>query len=470
MSFLNENDLFSDKKESAELKKIIKFADKLHNYMRDNVGLTEEQKPLLITGIILALQDNLFSGKYMNLDRKEIGIEVLSAINNVFQKAGISEDKIINLINTFSFMSSHEGLILTNKDFKTNLQYCIEIVDKSLSPFMSEYIGHDILGRFYSEFISYSGGDGKGLGVVLTPKHITELMADLINVDEKSIVLDTCTGTGAFLIAAMDKMIIKANENIKNLKDKEMHIKNIKENQLIGIEKLSNMYAMAYANMVFRGDGKSNLFNGSCFDFESQIKSLKPTHALINPPYSQKGDGLQEIDFIKYTLDCLVAEGKLAAIVPMSVAIDIQSKKISKRHELLKGHRLDAVFSMNDQLFHPYANTCTCIMLFTAHIPHNTNENHKAFFGYYKTDGHVITKKGRLDKKDTWQTIKDNWINLYNNKTEIAGLTINQKVSENDEWCAESYILTDYESLKDEDFSSNLLNYAGFKLLNRNIF
>lgn len=38
-------------------------------------------------------------------------------------------------------------------------------------PFMTVYHDFDIVGAFYGEVLKYTGGDGKGLGIVLTPKH-----------------------------------------------------------------------------------------------------------------------------------------------------------------------------------------------------------------------------------------------------------------------------------------------------------
>lgn len=63
--------------------------------------------------------------------------------------------------------------------------------------------GTDILGHFYGEFLKYTGGDKKALGIVLTPRHITELFALIANVNKKSTVLDICAGTGGFLVSAM---------------------------------------------------------------------------------------------------------------------------------------------------------------------------------------------------------------------------------------------------------------------------
>jgi type I restriction-modification system DNA methylase subunit len=64
--------------------------------------------------------------------------------------------------------------------------------------------------------MSYSGGDGQTLGIVLTPKHITQLFCDLLDVKPDDIVFDPCCGTAGFLIAAMHNMLQKTvDANVK---------------------------------------------------------------------------------------------------------------------------------------------------------------------------------------------------------------------------------------------------------------
>lgn len=46
--------------------------------------------------------------------------------------------------------------------------------------------------------MSYSGGDGQTLGIILTPKQITELFCDLADLTEDDIVFDCCCGTAGF--------------------------------------------------------------------------------------------------------------------------------------------------------------------------------------------------------------------------------------------------------------------------------
>lgn len=43
--------------------------------------------------------------------------------------------------------------------------------------------------------MSYSGGDGQTLGIILTPKHITNLFCDLLDLKPTDRVFDPCCGT-----------------------------------------------------------------------------------------------------------------------------------------------------------------------------------------------------------------------------------------------------------------------------------
>ncbi|MBT0879696.1 N-6 DNA methylase, partial [Campylobacter sp. 2018MI01] len=116
--------------------------------------------------------------------------------------------------------------------------------------------------------------------IVLTPKHITELFCDLLELKPSDRVLDPCCGTAGFLIAAMHKMLSKATNEIEK--------NNIRKNQLFGIEEQSYMFSIATTNMILRGDGKSNLENSDCLaQIPSQLHLEKRCNiGMINPPYS----------------------------------------------------------------------------------------------------------------------------------------------------------------------------------------
>ena len=181
----------------------------------------------------------------------------------------------------------------------------------------------------------------------------------------------------------------------------------------------------------------------------------------MNPPYSQKGDNLHEWDFIIRMLDGLSKNATGIAIVPMSVAIDT---KHLLREKLLSEHRLEAVMSMPDGLFYPIG-TVTCIMVFTAHTPHNSDKHHESWFGYWKEDGFRKDKAlGRIPT-DKWSKIREEWLDMFRRK-EIIGKSIWKKVDANDEWCAEAYLETDFSNLNEDNFIINTVNLASFLFKN----
>lgn len=475
---------YSPQKQKIEYQKVIDYSKNLHDFIYgESIAIGERDKPLLVSAIILGLEDKVFFKTFDDYETEtqkgvktyNLSEELLKAVETSLKNTGMSKDKIDKMKQVMAFIGGNDILMKTN--IKTGYSYLYEIIKgikSNVYPFIKKYTEFDIIGKFYSEFIRYTGGDGSSLGIVLTPKHVTELMCDLIRINEDSTVLDTCTGTAGFLISAMSKMIDSANKNIKNKEVRDNKIKNIKEYQLMGVEQQADIFTMGCANMYFRGDGKTNLLLGSCFELKDKLVSekkengilisTKPTHALINPPYAQKNGTLKEIDFIQFTLDCLIPGGKLACIVPMSTAINTKAKMLEKRKKLLNNHRLDAVFSMPNDLFYP-VGTNTCIMVFTAHEPHDKDKYHNTFFSYLKNDGFSITRKGRMDQ-GAWESIKDNYLNLFFNKKEEIGKSILKKVSAKDEWCVEAYMDTVYDNINDEDFIINMKKYIAFKLIN----
>jgi len=93
----------------------------------------------------------------------------------------------------------------------------IKDTEDNIRPFAKDYRFHDILGTFYVEFLRYANGDG-GLGIVLTPPHITEMFSELAEINKDSVIIDNCCGTGGFLISAMQKMESAAQGNEEKLR------------------------------------------------------------------------------------------------------------------------------------------------------------------------------------------------------------------------------------------------------------
>lgn len=199
-------------------------------------------------------------------------------------------------------------------DGDTVLSCCIYSLYENVIEVLEKYSGIDVMGEFYTTFLRFTKGNAKEKGIVLTPKHITELFCDIAEYfsdnkfDENTKIIDTCCGTGAFLISALGKI----KENISSLSisetEKQKKYEAAQANSLIGVERDASMYALSYANMRFHGDGKSNLFNCSSLLIDSYApvddsgktylnETKIPLHealrsfgnidiGMINPPYS----------------------------------------------------------------------------------------------------------------------------------------------------------------------------------------
>lgn len=403
----------------------------------------------------------------------------------------------------------------------TFLSACVYSLYENVVEVIEHYRGIDVMGEFYTTFLRFTKGNAKEKGIVLTPKHITNLFCVLAEyysgqpLTENTKIIDTCCGTGAFLISALEK--IKENiegEPISELKKKE-RIQKACRGSLIGIESDESMYALAYANMRFHGDGKSNLFNcssllkdsyfpvddrGKTYHLDNNKVSLAEVLrtfgdidiGMINPPYSLgKADvknmglpknfpeqldeqskkeiaiqkGQSELDFVASMLHYLKKGGIGIAIVPMSCAGNGGAKL---RRELLKVHTLLASMTMPGQLFFDsHVGTSTCIMVFKAHIPHD--ESKSVFFGRWQEDGfRIVPHNGRKDAGG-WPQILQRWQDQIDGSAKPDNrIYVKRKISIEDEALAEAYIETDYSKLSDTDFDRTLKKYALYLYMDEN--
>jgi type I restriction-modification system DNA methylase subunit len=446
--------LKSPEKERQDYYALLDFSKKL-NVELHHYKITESQRALLISSILIALDNKAFRKAYREYDNpQELADALVTTATNEL-KSTIPQKKLDNLNIQFSFIRT--DTTLTQK--KGVLSNLIDEIDKNINYFVKTHKYIDFLGQLYIEFLKYANSD-KGLGIVLTPLHITELFAELAQVNKNSIVLDNCCGTGGFLISAMKKMI----EDAKGDLEKE---KQIKTKQIVGVEYQSSIFALACSNMYIHQDGKTNIISGDCFDAEvmEQVKKFKPTAGFLNPPYKVSKEDIEELEFVLNNLEVLQSGGICIAILPMQCALAQKGKIYELKKRLLQKHTLEAVLSMPNELFsNPDVGVVTCVMIFTAHKPHPPNK--ETYLGYYKDDGFVKRKiKGRIDAGEWEKSIKAEWVSSYINRKAKAGFSINKIVTVNDEWCAEAYMETDYSKLKKEDFEKTLKEFVLFNEL-----
>ena len=436
------------------------FSQQLHDYMRDYAKLSENEKPLAVSGVLLALRDEAFKVNWRKYKEKTLGRELIVALRREIDTAVAGPTKQRVMLQPYQFLETHPELNrVPVGQSEWPLRALVGLIEENVRPFLETYRDIDVIGQFYGEFLRYTGGDKKGLGIVLTPRHLTELFVKMARIGLKDTVVDTCCGTGGFLIAAMAEMDARADGD-EDLRD------DIRLHRLIGVEQQPQMFALAASNMILRGDGKANLFQGSCFDPDIAVSLTnpeggrfeRPTIGLINPPFAQRGEGLHELNFVLQLLDVLRSGGRAVVVLPMSCAIEPHPL----REAILAKHTLVASVSLPSDLFSPIG-VITCALVFEAHQPHADSPS-ATWFGAWKDDGFVkLKKRGRIDLDGTWPAIRDAWLNSFHARASIPGQSVVRQVGARDEWCAEAYLETDYSALTARDFSARVREYAIFE-------
>ena len=448
-------------KETAE---ILKDASALHEDLRNYGNLEEKSKPLVVSGILLALREieykNFSIDSLIGDSEKTDGQKIYDAIEANLGRANVSPQvKKNKLLSQFSIIRDNVKINDINLTLgKTPLKHFTEFLYNSIYHSIKyNNSAEDYLGRFYGEFMSYSGGDGQNLGIVLTPKHITELFCDLLDIKPTDKILDPCCGTAGFLIAAMHNMVSQTVD--------VSQIKNIKKYQLFGIEEQSYMFTIATTNMILRGDGKSNLENGDFLAENPAKLQLKGCNVgMMNPPYSmgsKQNPHLYEINFTKHLLDSLVEDGRAAIIVPQSTFTGKTKDEQKIKEEILKKHTLEGVITLKKQTFYG-VGTNPCIAIFTAHNPHPKNKVCK--FINFENDGYIVSKHvGLIDDgshKDKKQHLLDVWFGRSHAPTNFC---VETTVEATDEWLHSFYYFND--AIPSEmDFKKTIADYLTFEV------
>ncbi len=401
----------------------------LNQIFHDN-NVRDTDRSLFFSGIMIALKNKNFRSTYKNIqqptdeERASVGTNLLDAhyMNNAILDAVDVElkGKINNLSKEFSWKDRFCFI----KTIDIPLLKYIEIIEtvesKIFDPFSNDE-KLDILGRAYKIFLQRAGKvDNKN--IILTPDHIKNLMVKLARLSPKDVVLDTCMGSGGFLMQAMETMI-KASEGDPN------QIQSITEKQLIGFEIDPVLFSLACSNMFLHGDGRTNmLYRSSLLDLSckqdqivfNEIKKLKPSKIIINPPYERSNP----IKFTKQALDYLEPNGTLITIMPNPTL----SSNVGKlTDEILKMAKLDFVIKMPVSIFKEQDRVVyTSIFGFTK-TPHR--EEDEVVFYELKDDGLVsVQHKGRIDRKNKWESIESDILNCVLNKNEKAGVCEKRRI------------------------------------------
>ena len=386
------------------------YAKKLNKLMH-NHNITAPQRVLYVSGMLLAMQDvfdeqgnklknwlTIEDLQGLQAENFRDGKKIILQIEEFLRTKNIPAEKVdLMLASFFEISKDKQRDVLVELDSEvskwlqskssTNKQI-FTFIFKSIFARIDSFKGHlDVMGEMYSEFLKYALGDGKEIGIVLTPPYITKMMSQILDIKQNNKVMDLATGSAGFLISAMEVMIADLERTTARESSAfNLKLEQIKKEQLLGVELNAEMYTLAATNMILRGDGSSNIQKGNTFDTPPALyKKFNADRILLNPPFSYKENGMP---FIAFGLDQMQIGGLGAIIIQDSAG---SWKATMTNQKILKSHSLLASIKMPTDLFQPMAGVQTSIYIFQVGTPHDFERPVK--FIDFRNDGYKRTSR-----------------------------------------------------------------------------
>lgn len=351
-----------------------------------------------VKGIVSPLKVTDLRGEMGELTND--GAIIMARISEYLEHKNLPREKRQIIINELSSVFSNASLYRpVNGESKLHTIY--NEVQAKIIPFLTgELHNLDFTGRMFNALNEWvKAPDGGDNDVVLTPRYVTELMAKLCDVNMNSYVWDFATGSGGFLISAMHEMIADAKNRITSRGELDAKIAKIKMEQLLGIEKLPEIYMLAVLNMILMKDGSANIIKGdSLIEFHGQYEQGEhrgeefPANVfLLNPPYSADGKGFI---FVEKALSMMTHGGMAAVLIQENAG---SGNGLPYTKQILENNTLVASIKMSD-IFCGKASVQTAIYVFKVGTPHS--EQMVVKFIDFSNDGYT-----RQNRKKSSQSV-----------------------------------------------------------------
>ena len=230
----------------------------------------------------------------------------------------------------------------------------------------------DMQGDLYEYMLGKLATAGQN-GQFRTPKHIRDMMVELIQPTPDDIIVDPACGTAGFLVSAA--AYIRNNyEDTMNAAQWDA----FQSTMFTGFDTDRTMLRISAMNLMLHSISNPEIDYKDSVSKQNNI-SAKYTICLANPPFKGTvdaesiNDNLKaitntkktELLFLALFLRMLKTGGRCACIVPDGVLFGSSKAHQSIRKELVDNNDLRAVISMPSGVFKPYAGVSTAVLLFT---------------------------------------------------------------------------------------------------------
>ncbi len=263
----------------------------------------------------------------------------------------------------------------------------------------------DMQGDLYEYMLGKLAIAGQN-GQFRTPRHIREMMVELLAPTPDDDIVDPACGTAGFLVSASE-YIRKAYEDTMTSEQWDHFV----GNAFTGFDMDHTMLRISAMNLMLHSITNPEICYKDSLSKQNQISS-KYTICLANPPFKGTVDAESinddlkavtntkktELLFLALFLRLLKTGGRCACIVPDGVLFGSSNAHKSIRKELIENHKLQAVISMPSGVFKPYAGVSTAILIFTKTGAGGTD---RVWFYDMKADGFTLDdKRSETDEND----------------------------------------------------------------------
>ena len=318
----------------------------------------------------------------------------------------------------------------------------------------------DIQGDVYEHLLKQTSEAGKN-GQFRTPRHIIQMMAEILEPDMDGKICDLASGSGGFLVGAYQYLISKYSSKTENDinglpkgvegdKLNKSRTKKLKEQTFYGFDIDQTMVRIGTMNLMMHGITNPNIVHLDTLseryeDYEGKKPSEKYKYILANPPFTGKINSLtisenldraypkkkdkegnriaqtvqSELLFLERIIYMLEEGGKAAVIIPEGLLFNSGGAHKTTRELLMTDCDLEGVISMPEGVFMPYTGVKTSILIFKKRkLRGDLLQKMDVWFYGMKSDGYSLdANRQRLKDDPLPETIKA-WRNRkQNNQT-----------------------------------------------------
>ena len=176
--------------------------------------------------------------------------QLKNVIPKIYTKINLSPDDLAYLINLFSTIY-----------------------------FGDEHKGRDIFGRIYEYFLGkFTEAEGKKGGEFYTPRSLTRLIVEILDV-KGGRIFDPACGSGGFFVSALEKLVREGKEKAFL--------------SIYGQESKEFVWKIAKMNLAIRG-AEGDIRIGDSYH-DDKFPDLRADYVVSNPPFNDSGWGANRV-------------------------------------------------------------------------------------------------------------------------------------------------------------------------------